>query len=186
MTKKRSLGICCEKRGATVVWSTVALTDARFSLLRDLRQGAILTAKMEEGSFNGMTVSWGGVGVLWGKNVMFFFVRPERYTFSLLTAGSAVTLSFFGETYREVLRFYGKASGRTVNKAEACDLHPFTLPSGGIGYEEAERILAGRLLYGAPLVREGILDGEIASFYTREGYHRVFIAEMAEIYENRA
>ena len=26
---------------------------------------------------NAMTVSWGGVGVLWGKNVAFIFIRAE-------------------------------------------------------------------------------------------------------------
>ena len=31
-------------------------------------------------SFNTMTASWGGVGVLWGKPVAFIFIRPERYT----------------------------------------------------------------------------------------------------------
>ena len=29
---------------------------------------------------NTMTVSWGGVGVLWGKNVVFIFIRDSRYT----------------------------------------------------------------------------------------------------------
>ena len=29
---------------------------------------------------NAMTVSWGGVGVLWGKNVAFIFIRDSRYT----------------------------------------------------------------------------------------------------------
>ncbi len=27
-----------------------------------------------------MTASWGGVGYLWNKPVVFVFVRPERYT----------------------------------------------------------------------------------------------------------
>jgi hypothetical protein len=30
---------------------------------------------------NTMTVSWGGVGVLWGKNVVFIFIRDSRRTF---------------------------------------------------------------------------------------------------------
>ncbi len=164
---------------------SVSVPEFSFSAFRDFRRGAILTAKNVDGAFNGMTVSWGGTGVIWGKNVMFFFVRPERYTFSFLTEGSAVSLSFFGDTYKDVLRFYGKASGRTVNKAEVCELSPFVLPSGGVSYREAERIFSGRVLYGAPLVPEGVMDGELFSFYTREGYHRVFIAEIAEIYERR-
>lgn len=41
---------------------------------------------------NTMTVSWGGVGVLWGKNVAFIFVRDSRYTKELIDAGSSVLL----------------------------------------------------------------------------------------------
>ena len=30
--------------------------------------------------FNTMTASWGSLGVMWGKNVAFTFIRPQRYT----------------------------------------------------------------------------------------------------------
>ena len=36
---------------------------------------------------NTMTVSWGGVGVLWGKNVVFIFIRDSRYTKEFLDNG---------------------------------------------------------------------------------------------------
>ena len=39
---------------------------------------ALLTAG-ENDCFNTMTVSWGGIGELWGKDVCFVFVRPQRY-----------------------------------------------------------------------------------------------------------
>ena len=29
---------------------------------------------------NTMTASWGGVGVLWNKNVATVYIRPQRYT----------------------------------------------------------------------------------------------------------
>ncbi len=35
-------------------------------------------------SFNTMTASWGGMGVLWDKNVTIVFIRPTRYTFEFL------------------------------------------------------------------------------------------------------
>ncbi len=34
----------------------------------------------DKDSFNSMTVSWGGVGVLWRKNVTTVYVRQSRYT----------------------------------------------------------------------------------------------------------
>ena len=50
---------------------------------------------------NTMTVSWGGVGVLWGKNVVFIFIRDSRYTKEFLDNGDLFSLSFLNEDYRE-------------------------------------------------------------------------------------
>ena len=45
------------------------------------RKGMLITATKEDGTYNTMTASWGGVGVLWGKNVCTLYIRPQRYTF---------------------------------------------------------------------------------------------------------
>ena len=44
--------------------------------------------------FNTMTVSWGGMGVIWGKNVATIYVRPQRYTKRFIDAAGRFTLSF--------------------------------------------------------------------------------------------
>ena len=43
----------------------------------------LITAGNEK-KLNTMTASWGGVGVLWSKNVSFAFIRPQRYTFEFI------------------------------------------------------------------------------------------------------
>ena len=43
------------------------------------RQWMLVSAE-KEGRVNTMTASWGGMGVLWGKDVAFAFIRPQRYT----------------------------------------------------------------------------------------------------------
>ena len=50
------------------------------------KEWALLTAGNKQES-NTMTISWGGVGVLWGKNVVYVFVRDSRYTKELIDAG---------------------------------------------------------------------------------------------------
>ena len=61
---------------------------------------------------NTMTVSWGGVGVLWGKNVVFIFIRDSRYTKEFLDNGDLFSLSFLNEDYRDALNYCGSHSGR--------------------------------------------------------------------------
>ena len=43
------------------------------------KEWMLITAGNED-NFNTMTASWGGLGVLWNKNVAFTFIRPSRYT----------------------------------------------------------------------------------------------------------
>ena len=43
------------------------------------KQWLLVTAGKEDGSCNTMTASWGGLGVMWGKDVAFIVIRPQRY-----------------------------------------------------------------------------------------------------------
>ncbi len=52
-----------------------------------------MTASDKEKS-NTMTVSWGGTGVFWGKNVVFIFIRESRYTKDFIDNGEFLSLSF--------------------------------------------------------------------------------------------
>ena len=55
---------------------------------------ALVTCGDKE-KFNTMTVSWGGVGIMWGKPVAFTFIRPQRYTFGFMETNGYYTMSFF-------------------------------------------------------------------------------------------
>ena len=49
------------------------ITNNPFELIGD--DWALVTSGSKD-KFNTMTVSWGGVGVMWGKPVAFTFIRP--------------------------------------------------------------------------------------------------------------
>ena len=49
------------------------INDNPFKLIG--KDWALVSAGTKE-EFNTMTVSWGGVGVMWGKDVAFTFIRP--------------------------------------------------------------------------------------------------------------
>ena len=54
-------------------------TQLRENVFDMFRQGFLLTAQ-KDGKVNTMTVGWGALGVMWGKDVMITSVRPERYS----------------------------------------------------------------------------------------------------------
>ena len=64
---------------------------------------ALLTAKNGE-SCNPMTVSWGGIGELWGKDVTFVFVRPQRYTKEFMEKNDYFSPTNKSQTFLETSR----------------------------------------------------------------------------------
>lgn len=57
----------------------------------------------------------GAMGVMWGKNVVSVYIRPQRYTKEFIDANEHFTCAFFGEgNQREALSLLGKVSGRDV------------------------------------------------------------------------
>ncbi len=60
------------------------------------KEWMLITAGNKEKA-NTMTASWGGVGVLWGKNVVFAFVRDTRYTKEFIDREETFSLTFLEE-----------------------------------------------------------------------------------------
>ena len=53
----------------------------------------MLVTAEKDGKVNTMTASWGGAGVMWGKNVAFVVIRPQRYTKEFIDASDTFSLS---------------------------------------------------------------------------------------------
>jgi flavin reductase (DIM6/NTAB) family NADH-FMN oxidoreductase RutF len=96
----------------------------------------------ETGGFNVMTVSWGSLGVIWGKPFALVVVRPGRHTRGFMEKSESFTLSVLPERLRGVLDFCGSRSGRDEDKVKATGLTPLAsrrVPAPS--FEEAELIL---------------------------------------------
>lgn len=100
---------------------------------------ALLTAG-KEGDWNTMTVSWGGVGELWGKDVVFVFVRPQRYTLEFMEKYDEFTLSFFDGEYKKELGICGAKSGRDIDKADETGLVPEYIDNA-VTFKQAKKVL---------------------------------------------
>ena len=137
---------------------------------------AILSAGAE-GSYNGMTVSWGQFGELWGHPVVTVYVRPQRHTLKFMEESEYFTLSFFPEEQRAALRYFGAKSGRDGDKASACGLIPI-FDRGSVWYEQAEQVLLCRKLYRQELAANCFLDKSVDEQHYDGDYHVSFIGEV--------
>ena len=134
--------------------------------------------------YNTMTASWGGLGILWNKPVAFVFIRPQRHTFGFAEANDRMTLSFFGEEYREALTFCGRKSGRDYDKAKECGLTPVSDSSEcgrAVWFGEARLVLKVRKLYSDVLKKECFKSEATLGNYPADDFHTVYVCEIEDV-----
>ncbi len=141
----------------------------------------LVSAQKRDGSINTMTASWGALGVLWNKNVFFCFVRPQRFTHEFTEESDRISISFFGEEYREALKLCGTKSGRDMDKIAKSGLTAFS-NDGNVGFNEAERIIYGKKLYAGKIDPACFITEDIDKWYKND-YHTVYICEIEKIEE---
>lgn len=129
---------------------------------------------------NCTTVSWGGVGVMWGKNVAFIFIRDSRYTKELLDESEFLSISFLDSQYKEAMEYCGKASGRSEDKFQAAGLTPAY--RHGIPYiDEGNCILLCKKLSSTDITEESLFDSDIMKkWYPQGDFHTMYIVEIIE------
>ena len=140
---------------------------------------ALVTAGTE-GDYNTMTISWGGLGTLWGKSVATVYVKPVRYTHSFLDANDYFTVSFFPEQYKKALMLLGTKSGRDGDKVAEAGLTPQYL-DGTVTFQEARTTLVCKKIYRQDMDTAHMPADVVAAFYEKEAPHTVFIGEVVEI-----
>ncbi len=141
---------------------------------------ALVTAGSKKKS-NTMTVSWGGFGVLWGKNVAFIFIRDSRYTKEFVDDGDFFSVTFFDGNYKEALSYCGSHSGREENKiAEAGLTLAYKL---GIPYvDEGSLVILCQKMAAVPITEEHFLIPDIKEkWYADHDMHTMYVAEIIDV-----
>ncbi|MBP3486923.1 MAG: flavin reductase [Roseburia sp.] len=144
------------------------------------KEWALVTAGTK-GSANTMTISWGGVGVLWGKNVAFIFVRDSRYTKELLDANEFFSITFLSEQYRDALNYCGSHSGRDGDKIAAAGLTLATRHN--IPYiDEGNFVFLCEKMSATRITEDSFLLPEIKDKWYKDGdMHTMYIAEIIDL-----
>jgi len=151
------------------------ISDNVFKLIGD--DWMLITAgKLDD--FNTMTASWGGMGILWHKPVVYCFVRPQRHTFQFMEKYKDFTLTFFEEKYRDALKYCGTKSGKDVDKAKETGLIPYETKNGNVFFKQARLIIECHKLYYNDIDPLSFLDPGIIKNYPVSDYHRMYIGEI--------
>ena len=140
---------------------------------------ALVTAGTPD-NFNTMTISWGGMGTLWGRPVATVYIRTSRYTHDFVDANDYFTISFYPDKYKKVLGVLGSKSGREMDKRHDSGLTPQFLDKG-ITFKEAKYTLVCRKLFRQQLAVENIPEDVVSTYYKNDAPHDMYIAEVVEI-----
>jgi len=114
----------------------------------------------KENHYNSMTVSGGGMGLLFRKPVTWCLIRSDRYTLELIQKEQTYTMSYFPKEYMEQVVFLGSKSGRDSEKMKEVKLTGIQTPSGNISFTEARMIIECQLTQ--------ITTPNLDDFYTQE------------------
>ena len=149
------------------------------------KQWMLITAADGE-KVNAMTASWGGLGVIWGKNVAYIFVRESRYTKEFIDKNDTLSLAFFSEDKKEMLGYMGSVSGRTEDKVEKCKL-TVEKSENTPYFAEAKTVIICKKLYKVEMPLENLEDSvkeEIVNrFYPKGDIHTMYVGEIVKILE---
>lgn len=130
---------------------------------------------------NTMTASWGGIGVLWNKNVFFCFVRPQRFTKKFIDTSDTVTLSFFDEEFRPALTKCGRTSGKDCDKIKEAGITA-KVNGNAVFFDEAKLTIVGKKLFAQYMDENSFIDKSIIdSCYPGKDYHMVYVCEITDI-----
>lgn len=139
---------------------------------------ALVTAGNLE-DYNTMTIGWGALGSIWGKNAATIYVRDSRYTLEYLRKCDYFTIDFFDD-HKKDLSILGTKSGRDGDKValtsltiEACD--------HGVHFKEAKYTLVCKKLYEQKMDLTAMPEDVQKSSYQDGDLHNMFIGEVVEV-----
>ena len=130
---------------------------------------------------NTMTASWGGLGVMWGKNVVYIFVRDSRYTKEFLDKEDRFSISFLDSKNKPLMKYLGAVSGRDedkiVNAKISIDYN------NGVPYiDDANLVMICRKLSCTKISKDQFVDmGIDSTWYANGDYHNMYIGEIENL-----
>lgn len=158
------------------------------AILSETYKGVLVTTKAG-GQVNSMTISWGTLGIEWGKPIYTVFVRESRHTKKMLEENGEFTINVpMGQVDKNILAVCGTKSGRDMDKIKELGLHleePETISVPGI--RELPLTLECKVIYKQDQDRDAISEDAKAKYYapgTANGddYHTAYYGLITAAY----
>ena len=141
----------------------------------------LVTAKNGD-RINTMTASWGGMGVMWNKNVAVTVLRPQRCTRKFIDATDRFSLSFYDESCRKDMTYVGRHSGNDdPDKIDKTDFTPAEID--GVPYfKEAKIVLVCKKMAKSKFDPSDFIDETITdAWYPQKDFHYIYYGAIEKV-----
>jgi len=163
------------------MFKEIKFSDVKENVVTLLSKDWGLVTAGDSDSFNTMTVSWGAIGELWGKDTATVYIRPQRYTEEFLNQKDYFTLSFYPEDKKSIHSVCGSKSGRDVDKVKECNLTP-CFDENAPYFKEAKLVLVCRKMAKGKFDPSEFTDKSITEkWYPENDFHYIYYAEIEKV-----
>lgn len=148
---------------------------------KKIGQEWMLVSAGDETKANTMTASWGGVGVMWGKNVATIYIRGSRYTKEFIDSHDTFSITFLDKAYKPEMKFLGTVSGRNEDKLAEVKMQ-FNYCMDTPFVDEGNLVLICKKMSVTPITKDQFVDPQIQEkWYGDEDYHIMYIGEILQV-----
>ena len=156
-------------------------------IMKAVNNGVLLTTKNGK-RVNSMTISWGTLGIEWGKPLFTTFVRQHRFTKEFLDATGEFTVNIpVGEYNKQIIAVCGSKSGRDIDKIAELGLtleEPEAVSVPGI--RELPLTLECKVRYVQDQDLKLLNSENVEKWYPEEDgfrdFHTAYVAEIVAAY----
>jgi flavin reductase (DIM6/NTAB) family NADH-FMN oxidoreductase RutF len=171
----------------------IEVFDYSKEIMKALQKGVLLTTKTDD-KLNSMVISWGTLGIEWGKPIFTVFVRENRFTKQQLDKNPEFTINIsLGEFDRKIIATCGTKSGHHMDKFKELSLTTETPNIISVpGIKELPLTLECRVVYKQKQDENSVTEENRKNFYPQDvdssfhgankDYHTAYYGEIVSAY----
>jgi len=142
----------------------------------------IALATSNEGKTNGLTIGWGGLGVLWRKPCATIYIHKTRFSKGIFDNSEYFSINFF-EGHEEQLDYFGKVSGRDEDKIANSKLEVEV--DNAPYFKDAKLVIICKKMGQTDFDLDRVYEDNIISWYNESGVHTIYLGEIVKVLENK-
>lgn len=169
-------------------WTRIDPLDLELRPVANFEKDWMALAMGGSRSYNAMTISWGGIGELWGKPVVTVYVSSDRASKKMMDDNDYFTVTGFptSKACKDALVYIGSRSLRDdPDKVANAGLTVEFTQLGNPIFSEGRLAIECRKLYAAPFDLNRMPQDIRERLYAEMGVHTMYIGEIVNVWEKR-